>query len=62
LASASSDRSRSFAIDLSLTDIEIGRDLDASAFSVRAPSSAEPITLDDVRQSGRMADPGDREP
>jgi outer membrane lipoprotein-sorting protein len=48
-----------FALQLVLSQVETNVALDASAFSLQIPPSAQPITLDELRRSGPMAPKAD---
>ena len=53
LVSSAADR---FDLRLSLSGIELNTPLPAAAFEVRIPSSAQPITLEELRQAGPLRD------
>jgi hypothetical protein len=50
----SSDPGR-FDLRLTLTQVDLNPKLDAPAFEVRLPPSADPITIEELRQSGPLA-------
>jgi hypothetical protein len=45
-------------LTLQITQLETNVAIDARAFDVAVPSDAQPLTLDDLRQSGPLADRG----
>ena len=53
---SSADRAR-FDLRLVLAQVEINPGLGAETFVVRAPAGFQPITLDELRRNGPMADP-----
>jgi hypothetical protein len=44
-----------FDLRLTLAQVELNPKLDAAAFEVTVPASAEPITIEELRQSGPLA-------
>lgn len=50
----SSDPGR-FDLRLTLTPVDLNAKLDAAAFEVRVPPSADPITIEELRQTGPLA-------
>jgi len=57
LASAESGR---FDLRLALSQVDINVPLEADVFRLQVPKSAQPITIDELQQSGPFAAPGGR--
>lgn len=51
-----SERAGQFALQFALSDVELDRELGDEVFELRVPASAVPVTLEEVRQSGPMAE------
>jgi hypothetical protein len=45
-----------FDVRLTLSQVDVNIPLDAAVFELRVPDRADPITLDELRQSGPLAD------
>jgi hypothetical protein len=54
-----SETGAAFSLRLVLSQIETNVPLDANAFSIHVPRSAQPITLDELRRSGPLAPKSD---
>lgn len=50
-----SEQAGEFALQLRLSDVELGRSLGDEVFELQPAASAVPVTLEEVRQSGPMA-------
>jgi len=50
------DGARRFDLRLTLSQVEINPTLDAEVFTLKVPDSVSPITIDELRQSGPMAE------
>ena len=48
--------SESFALRLSLSEVELNPMLDDAVFAARVPASVDRVTLDDVRRNGLFAE------